>query len=103
MRAQIRVLEFNMGSFDGKRRSVMLMQFLPDGSRPKARYILGFAARKPQHRAYAMRSVMHGRQSRPVVWPAVHILLVTGFEELDFAQLSLFVQFFHEQKLTGVY
>ena len=49
-----------------------------------------------------MRGVVHRRQARPVVGPAVHVLLVRAAQELDPSQLALVVQFLDEEVLAAV-
>lgn len=45
---------------------------------------------------------MHGGEPWPVIWPAIHVLLVARLKKLNFAQLALLVELFDVQKLSGV-
>ena len=49
-----------------------------------------------------MRGVVHRRQTGPVIGPAFHVLLVTGFQELYLAQLAFFVQLLDKKEFAGV-
>ncbi len=64
--------------------------------------LLGMLAQDRQARADAVRGVPHRRQARPVVGPAVHVLLVAPPQELEPAQLAFVVEFLDEQVLSAV-
>jgi len=49
-----------------------------------------------------VRGVVHWWQTRPVVGPTVHVLLMARLQKLNLAQLAFLVQLAQEQKLTGV-
>src|SRR5690606_8096637 len=78
-------------------------QFFPDCTRAKTGNVFRFATYDAQYRSNAVGRVMHGRKSRPVVGPAVHVLLMAGFDKLKLAQLPLVVELFHEKELPGVH
>ena len=67
-----------------------------------ADHVLGMLAQDRQARADAVGGVPHGGQPRPVIGPAVHVLLVAAAQELEPAQLAFVVQFLHEQVLAAV-
>ena len=49
-----------------------------------------------------MGGVVHGWETGPVSGPAVHVLLVGGFEKLEFAEFALVIEFLHEEEFTRV-
>src|SRR5690606_21700006 len=84
MRTQIRIFEFDVSGLHCEWGTILVVQFFPDAPRTETRYVLGLIAGKAQNRPYTMRSVVHRRQAGPIIRPSIHILLVAGFEELDF-------------------
>ena len=97
-----RVLELDVRGLDGERRAVVLDEFLADRAGAEAGDVFGRGVRQREHRADAVRGVPHRRQARPVVGPAVHVLLVAGLEELDLAELALVVELLDVEELAGV-
>ena len=79
--------------------SISSLRIVPE---PKHDTYSAVALVKRQHRPDAVRGVPHRRQARPVVRPAVHVLLMAGLEELDLAQLALVVELLDEEELAGV-
>ncbi len=49
-----------------------------------------------------MGGVVHRGQAGPVAGPAVHVLLVAGLQELDFAEFAATIELLHEEKLPRV-
>src|SRR5690606_40630035 len=92
MRTEVRVFKFNMRRLHGEGRVVMLVQLLAYRARTEARHIFGLGSGQSQYGTHAMGGVVHGRQSGPIVRPAVHVLLMAGFKELDFPQFTFFVR-----------
>src|SRR5690242_2969120 len=90
--AEIGVSELDMRSFDSKGRVVMLLQFRTDSAGAETRNIFRFRACKSQYGANAMRGVMHRRKPRPIVRPAVHVLLMAGLQKLEFPQLTFVIE-----------
>src|SRR5678815_1901078 len=99
----VRPGELDVRRLDREGRIVMLDEFLADGSAPKTTHIFRRLPDKPSHGADAMRGVPHWRQPRPVVRPAVHILLVARLDELEFAQFPGVEQFLHEKVLARIH
>ena len=79
-----------------------LIELLADPARPVADDALGMLAQDRQAGADAVGGVPHRRQARPVIGPAVHVLLVAAAQELEPAQLALVVQLLDEQVLAAV-
>ena len=50
-----------------------------------------------------MRRIPHRREARPVIRPAIHVLLMAGLEELDFAELAFFVQLLDDREYSRAY
>src|SRR5690606_41959099 len=84
MCTQIRIPELDMRRLHGKGRAIMVMQFFANRSGPEARHVFSLTARKSEYGAYTMCRIVHGRQTRPIIRPSIHVLLVPCFEELDF-------------------
>lgn len=99
---EIAVFEADVGSLDSKGRPVAGVHFLTDGSGRETTDIFGLAASKSEHGADAMGGIVHGGKAGPVSGPAVHVLLVAGFEELQLSKLALIIEFLHEEKFAGV-
>ena len=91
-----------MRRLDGERRVVFADQLLADGTGTEAGDVFRLGLRQRQARADAMRGVVHRRQTRPVIRPTVHVLLMARLQELDFAQLALLVHLLDEQKFAGI-
>ena len=96
------ILDRERGRLDGKRAAVTADQLLADPARAVADDVLGVLAQDRQAWADAVRGVPHRRQARPVVGPAVHVLLVAPPQELKPAQLAFVVQFLDEQVFAAV-
>ena len=92
-----------MGAFDRERAAVLRHQFLPDATAADATHALRGRVRQRQTGADAVRGVPHRRQSRPIIGPAVHVLLVGRPEELQPPQFAVFVESLDVQKLPGVH
>ena len=78
------------------------IELFADPARAVADDALGMLAQDRQAGADAVRGVPHRRQARPVIGPAVHVLLVAPAQELEPAQLALVVQLLDEQVLAAV-
>ena len=52
--------------------------------------------------ADAVRRIVHGRQTRPIVGPPVHILLMAGLHELQLAEFAAVQHLLHVQILARV-
>jgi len=65
-------------------------------------HVFRVLAGKAEYGADAMGRVIHGRQTRPISWPAVHVLLMTGLKELDLPELTGLIQLLHEEELPAV-
>src|SRR5262249_36328632 len=87
---------------DRKGAAVAGDQLLADAAGAVADDTLGVLTQDGQAGADAVRGVVHGRQTRPVVGPAVHVLLMAATQELDAAQLALVVQLLGEEVLPAV-
>ena len=96
------VLDRERGRLDGERAAVAADQLLADPARAVADDALGVLAQEGQAGADAVGGVLHRRQARPVVGPAVHVLLVAAAQELEPAQLALVVQLLDEEVLAAV-
>ena len=99
---EIGVFEFDVATLDRVGGSVALVHFFADRSRAEAGDILGLMASDTEKWADAVRGVVHGRESGPVAGPTVHVLLVGGFEELEFAEFAVIVELFHKEELASV-
>jgi hypothetical protein len=96
------VMDGEGGRFDGERAAVAALEVFANPARPVADDAFCVLTQDGQAGADAVGGVPHRRQARPVVRPAVHILLVAAAEELDFSQLALVVKFLDEQVFAAV-
>ena len=78
------------------------MHLFANGSAGKTTDILSFVAAEAQDGSDAVGRVMHWRESGPVAGPSIHILLVAGFEKLEFAEFAIVIEFLHVKELPGV-
>ena len=102
-RAEVGIFEFYVGSFDGKRRSVTFNQFLANRARAEAGDVFGCGLGEREHWSDAMGCVPHGRQTRPVIRPSIHVLLMAGLKKLDLSQLAFLIHLLDEQKLARIH
>ena len=91
-----------MAGFDGVRGAVTGVHFFADGAGRKAGDVFGLVAAEAEDGADAVGGVVHRWEARPISWPAFHILLVGGFEELEFAEFAFVIEFLHEEELASV-
>ncbi len=75
-RGDVGLMELDMGRLDREGRVVDRHHVLGDAAGAEARDVFGVGAGEGEHRAHAMRGVVHGRQAGPVTGPAFHVLLV---------------------------
>ena len=101
-RRQVGVFEFDVGRLDGKRRAVILDEFLADGAGAEAGDIFGGRSGEREHRPDTVRRIPHRRQSRPVVGPAVHVLLMARLQELYLSEIAFFVELLDVKKLAAI-
>ena len=99
----VRPLDGECGRLDGERAAVAADQVLADATRPVADDALRVLAQQGQAGAHAVGGIPHGREARPVVGPAVHVLLMAAPQELEPAQLALVVQLLDEQVFAAVH
>ena len=98
----IGVVDRKRGGLDRERAPVPADELFANPTRPVADHALGMLAQDGQAGADAVGGVPHGGQSRPVIGPAVHVLLVASPQELKPAQLALFIQLLDEKILAAV-
>ena len=98
----VAVLDLEGGRLQCKGTVVALDQVVANPARAVAHDALGVLAEQGQTGADAMRRVVHRRQTRPVIGPTVHVLLMTTAQKLNPAQLALVVQLLDEQVLPAV-
>ena len=91
-----------MAGFDGVWGAVASVHFFADAAGRKAGDVFGLVAGEAEDGADAVGGVVHGREAGPISGPAFHILLVGGFEKLEFAEFAFVVEFLHEEELAGV-
>ena len=91
-----------MAGFDGIRGAVAGVHFFADGAGRKTGDVFSLVAAEAEDGADAVGGVVHGREAGPISGPAFHILLVGGFEELEFTEFAFVVELLHEEKLAGV-
>ena len=96
-------LQLDVRRLDRPRRTVDRGEVLGDLPRAEAAHLGRVAARQRQHRADTVGGVVHRRQARPVIRPAVHVLLVRGLQELNPAEVAVLVELLHEQELARVH
>jgi hypothetical protein len=96
------VVDRERGRFDGERAAVAALEVFANPARPVADDAFCVFSQDGQAGADAVRGIPHRRQAGPVVGPAVHILLVAAAQELDLAQLTLFVKLLDEQVFAAV-
>lgn len=99
---EIRVFEFDVAAFDGVGGAIAFVHFFADGAGGEAGNVFRFMAAEPEEGADAVGGVVHGGEAGPVAGPAFHVLLVGGFEKLEFAEFAGVVEFLHEEELAGV-
>ncbi len=102
VRGEIGVFEFDVGGLDREGGVVKLVQFFTDGAGGETGDVFRFVASEAEGGADAVGGVMHGGHAFPVVGPAVHVLLVGGFDELQFAEFAFVVQVFHVEEFARV-
>src|SRR6185503_2684035 len=95
-------LELDVRRLDGEARAVVLDEFQANRAGTEATHVFRRFANQPGDRPDTMRGVPHGRQAGPVIGPAVHVLLVTGLDELELAEFARVEQLLHEQVFAGV-
>ena len=101
-RRDVGLMELDMGRLDREGRVVDRDHVLGDAAGAEARDIFRVGAGEGEHRADAVRGVVHRREAGPVAGPAFHILLVRGLEELQAAELAVVVELLHVEELAGV-
>ena len=102
-RGQICTLEFEVRALDREGRAVFRDELVANFAAAEAAHVLRGGARQARgHRADAMGGIPHGRQSGPIVGPAIHVLLVTGLEKLELAELALVEELFHKEVLAAI-
>jgi hypothetical protein len=90
------------GGFDGEGAAVAANEFFANPARSVADDAFGVFSQDGQAGAHAVSGVPHGRQSGPVIGPAVHVLLVAAAEELELAQLAVVMKLLDEQVFAAV-
>jgi hypothetical protein len=98
----VRVFDRERGGLDGERTSVPADELFANPARAVADHAFGMLAQDSQTGADAVGGVPHGGQPRPVIGPAVHVLLMASPQKLELAQLTLFVQLLDEEIFTAV-
>jgi len=101
-RAEIRVFELDVGGFDGERGFVIFDESFADGAGAEAGDVFGDGPGQREHGYDTMRRIPHWGQAGPIIGPAVHVLLMTRLEKLNFAELALFVEVLDVKKLAGI-
>ena len=99
---EIGVLELDVGGLDGEGGVVFRDEFGADRAGAETGDVFGGGIGEREHGADAVRGIPHGREARPVVRPAVHVLLVARLEKLDFAEVAAVVEFFDVEVFAGV-
>ena len=101
-RRDVGLVEFDVGRLDCEGRVVDRNHVLGDAAGAEARDVFRVGAGEGEHRADAVRGVIHRREAGPVAGPAFHVLLVRGLEELQAAQFAVVVELLHVEELAGV-
>ena len=78
------------------------MHFFANRAGSEAGHVFSLVAPEAEEGADTVGGVVHGREAGPVSGPAVHVLLVRGFQELKFTEFALIVELLHKEEFTGV-
>ena len=101
-RRDVGLMELDVGRLDREGRVVDRDHVLGDAAGAEARDVLGVGAGEGEHRADAVRGVVHGREAGPVAGPAFHVLLVRGLQELQAAERAVVIELLHVEELAGI-